>query len=198
MAQPVSCDVAFKEWSVAIQALDKGEQVLLIRKGGIREEGKHFRLVHEAFLPYPTYEHQQADLLKPRFAEELAPPEKRDPMTPVELTHYAEVHKAFPVSELAELEALGSYHIWSDAYAASRLRWKPKVALTAIVLRAYRLAQPYTLEIAPEYIGCRSWVSLQEPVALGEMTPVLSDHDFALRALAIDEAMESASVGASS
>jgi hypothetical protein len=30
------------------------------------------------------------------------------------------------------------------------------------------------------------------------MTPVLSDHDFALRALAIDEAMESASVAASS
>ncbi len=62
---PSSCQIALKEWAVTVQALAQGRQVLLLRKGGIHEEGKDFRVVHPAFLLYPTYEHQREDLLKP-------------------------------------------------------------------------------------------------------------------------------------
>ena len=36
------CRIALKEWAVAVKALDRGEQIMLLRKGGIREEGKDF------------------------------------------------------------------------------------------------------------------------------------------------------------
>ena len=74
----------------------RGEQVLLLRKGGIRE--KEFKIQHDEFLFYPTYEHQKSDLLKPQYQQDLvetlapwggvvpsaSPPE-------VTFTHYAQV-----------------------------------------------------------------------------------------------------------
>ena len=37
---------AFKEWSVTVRALAEGEQLVTLRKGGIREDQKHFQLEH--------------------------------------------------------------------------------------------------------------------------------------------------------
>ncbi len=194
-ALPATASIALKEWSVAVQALARGRQVLIIRKGGIREEGRHFRVTHPTFLFYPTFEHQQLELLKPGLDKGSALPDgPRDPMTPVQLTHYAEVHKAFPVSELEELRALSPHHIWSDDYAEKRLRWKPRHPLTAMVLRVYELETPRTLQVMPEYIGCRSWVALAAPVALGALSAVLSDEAFAHEAAAIDRALASIAV----
>ncbi|HEX5900007.1 MAG TPA: DUF1802 family protein, partial [Solirubrobacteraceae bacterium] len=34
--------IAFKEWAVTVRALAEGEQLVTLRKGGIREERKHF------------------------------------------------------------------------------------------------------------------------------------------------------------
>ena len=38
--------IAFKEWAVTVRALAEGEQLLTLRKGGIREPDKHFKLDH--------------------------------------------------------------------------------------------------------------------------------------------------------
>ena len=61
---PDVCQMALKEWAVTVQALAQGQQILLLRKGGIHESGKNFRVIHPDFLLYPTYEHQREDLLK--------------------------------------------------------------------------------------------------------------------------------------
>ena len=52
--------IAFKEWSVTVRALAEGEQLVTLRKGGIREDNKHFELEHEQFFLYPTFDHQPA------------------------------------------------------------------------------------------------------------------------------------------
>ena len=62
---------AFKEWAVVVDALGRGEQILILRKGGISEETRHFRISAERFLLFPTYEHQRADLLQPAFQDDL-------------------------------------------------------------------------------------------------------------------------------
>ena len=62
---PSQCQVALKEWAVTVQALSLGQQTLLVRKGGIHEESKDFRVIHPEFLLYPTFEHQREDLLQP-------------------------------------------------------------------------------------------------------------------------------------
>ena len=64
---PASSTVGFKEWAVTVSALEKGEQVVLLRKGGIREDGKYFKVEHEGFFLYPTYDHQKSELVKTEF-----------------------------------------------------------------------------------------------------------------------------------
>src|ERR687892_678477 len=61
---PSSMPVAFKEWAVTVRALAEGEQLLTLRKGGIREENKHFELEHERFFLYPTFDHQHNNLVR--------------------------------------------------------------------------------------------------------------------------------------
>ena len=64
--------VAFKEWAVTVRALAEGEQLLTLRKGGIREEDrKHFELEHERFFLYPTFDHQRNNLVRQSHHPEL-------------------------------------------------------------------------------------------------------------------------------
>ncbi len=63
--------IAFKEWAVTVRALAEGEQLLTLRKGGIRETGKHFALEHDRFFLYPTFDHQRNDLVRESHQPEL-------------------------------------------------------------------------------------------------------------------------------
>ncbi|MEX2599362.1 MAG: DUF1802 family protein [Dehalococcoidia bacterium] len=194
---PLTCSAALKEWAVAIEALGEGRQALIIRKGGIREDNGHFEVKFPEFLLFPSFEHQQADLLRPEYAQELghalnAAPDS-DSLT---FTHFATVHKAFPVTEAVELQTLAPHHIWTQEYAEKRLRWKPKVALTAMVLRVYALPEPARVPIRPEYAGCKSWLQLLDTVTVDAVVPAMPDDAFAAEAKAIDDAMAAVTAGA--
>src|SRR5437763_16904551 len=63
--------IAFKEWAVTVRALAEGEQLLTLRKGGIREPGKHFKLDHQRFFLYPTFDHQSPELVRQSHRPEL-------------------------------------------------------------------------------------------------------------------------------
>src|SRR5680860_484096 len=63
--------VALKEWAVTVRALAEGEQLLTLRKGGIREEGKHFEIEHDQFFLYPTFDHQRNNLVRDSHLPEL-------------------------------------------------------------------------------------------------------------------------------
>ncbi|MGC1218532.1 MAG: DUF1802 family protein, partial [Phormidesmis sp.] len=56
---------ALKEWSVAVDALAAGETILLLRKGGIKEDNGQFSAQADRAMLFPTFEHQRRDLLKP-------------------------------------------------------------------------------------------------------------------------------------
>src|ERR1700753_4202117 len=64
--------IAFKEWAVTVRALAEGEQLLTLRKGGIREPEKHFRLNYQRFFLYPTFDHQRTDLVRESHRPELS------------------------------------------------------------------------------------------------------------------------------
>src|SRR5690349_24887348 len=64
--------IAFKEWSVTVRALAEGEQLITLRKGGIREENKHFEIEHDHFFLYPTFDHQQNDLVRDSHVPEMS------------------------------------------------------------------------------------------------------------------------------
>ncbi len=133
---PSSCQIALKEWAVTVQALAQGRQVLLLRKGGIHEEGKDFRVVHPEFLLYPTYEHQREDLLKPSaqpsLKQLLAETPKGDTIA---FSHWAQVAEVIEVLEQEKVNDLSGHHIWTDAYAQSRLHWKPMLPISVMLHR---------------------------------------------------------------
>ena len=176
---PDHCQMALKEWAVTVRALAQGTQVVLLRKGGIHETDKDFRVIHPEFLLYPTYEHQNEDLLKEGYKADLrqilAEPRQE---TQITFTHWAKVEETIEVSQQDKVEVLSPHHIWANEYAQSRFRWKPKLPLSILLLRVYSLENPVSVTNLPAYSGCTSWVDILDRVNLGQLQPVLSDEEF--------------------
>lgn len=176
---PDRCQIALKEWAVTVRALAQGQQILLLRKGGIHEEGKDFRVIHPEFLLYPTYEHQREDLLKPEHQSALtrllddAP--RSDTIT---FSYWAKVEEVIEVEEQEKVDDLSPHYIWTNAYAQSRLHWKPMLPLSIMLLRVYQLEQPVSVPYLPEYGGCKSWVEIIPRINLVSLQPVLSEQEF--------------------
>lgn len=170
---------ALKEWAVTIEALCRGHQVLIVRKGGIGE--KRFALPHPRFYLFPGYLHQRPELVAERwrgvFADVL---DRREDPDRLPLPAYAEVHAAHPIADPDALSALGPEHILTDDYAAERLRWRRKHPLWAVVLRVWRVDEPPVLDVGPEHGGCVSWIDLPHTIgAPRALTPALDDDAFA-------------------
>ncbi|HEX3869165.1 MAG TPA: DUF1802 family protein, partial [Pirellulales bacterium] len=64
--------IAFKEWAVVCRALARGQQTVILRKGGIVEEGGKFAPDHSEFLLFPTYLHQGPENVIPAVRPWLA------------------------------------------------------------------------------------------------------------------------------
>ena len=110
--------LALKEWAVITRALARGEQFLVLRKGGIREQQKRFVLEGNRFLLYPTYEHQSADLLKPQWHDSLAQTLTQAPSPDtVIIDTLAEVVEILEITEPERVTALTDFYICTDDYA---------------------------------------------------------------------------------
>lgn len=188
---PTSMARALKEWAVVVRALEAGQQLVILRKGGISEEHHEFRIEHREFVFYATYEHQAPESLHPTYRPvlERVLAEPRDP-NEIRVSAYAEVTASFDITDSEQLAVLRSFHIWSDEYVAERLRWRPTKPLAALALRVYRLAAPITLPYRPSYRGCTSWVELEDPVSLSGVQPAVSDDDYATRVNELRSALE--------
>ena len=165
---------ALKEWAIAVDALETGHTIVLLRKGGIREQGR-FSVEQTQVLLYPTYEHQQPHLLKEELqARVKTVPSGWHPET-VQISSLAAITDIFQVSEAAILDSLLPFHIWNAQFAAERFQWKPKSPLYVLLLRVSKLAQTHIIPYQSEYGGCRSWLDLKDAIDLEDATPVLSD-----------------------
>ena len=190
MQTAVASAIAFKEWAVTIQALGEGVQILLVRKGGIREEGREFRVEHPAFLLYPTYEHQRAELLQPAYRDALDAVLAAAPAAnTLQLEYFAEVTDIYETLDSAEVAALTPLHIGTEDYAAERLRWRSKKPLYVLNLRVYRLPAVHTVPYLPRYGGCKSWIELEQAIPLDGMVPVLDDAAYEAKQAAVRAAL---------
>ena len=176
---PSKCQMALKEWAITIEAMAKGDQVLLLRKGGIHEDGKDFRVVRREFLFYPTYLHQKEDLIQPSHQPTLHRIlEQPQDFEKVTFSYWANAEEVLEISDQEKVNDLEPHYIWTTDYAQSRLHWKPMLPLSVLLLRVYKLGKPVTVQYLPEYGGCTSWVEVLSDVNLGTMKPVLSDTAF--------------------
>ena len=138
--------------------------------------------IHREFLFYPTYLHQKEDLLQPAYQPALRKlleqPQDNDRIT---FSYWARAEELLEISEQGKVDNLEPHHIWTTAYAQSKLHWKPMLPLSVLLLRIYKLEQPVTVPYLPEYGGCTSWVEVLSDVNLGRMEPVLNDAEFQRR-----------------
>jgi hypothetical protein len=186
MLLPPMSDMALKEWAVAVRVMARGDQIITLRKGGIHRDDREFRVVHDEFLLFPTYEHQRPELLKEQYQKDLAETLEEDDVPGlVSMDYWCRVTDKYELRDPELLERLSPYHAWSDGYAEKRLHWRPKQPLTIALLRLYRLQQPQALPVLDEFEGCKSWVPLGQDVPLGYMDPVLADDEYERRADAI-------------
>lgn len=173
---------AFKEWAVICRALARGRQTVILRKGGIVEEGGQFRPDHPEFLLFPTYSHQSPANVTPVAQPWLLEVEGEQPAAgTVTFTHGCQVEQALRVRSLEAVLRLKGEYVWSEDIVLERFhRWGDSIY--ALVVRVYALASPVTMEVREEYAGCKSWVELFEHVSTEGSTPVLNDAEFAKRA----------------
>jgi hypothetical protein len=174
MALPARLQIALKEWQTVCNALHAGCQILLLRKGGIYESASEFEIEHRQFLLFPTFLHQNLDMLKPGNAVEkhLAEPDQ------ITLTTAAQITDIIPVRSRQMIDALDAHHIWSPALIDMRFNYRPENPLYLLLVRAYILEEPVTIQNTPAYAGCKSWVPLKQPVTTANATPAIDDAAF--------------------
>ena len=172
--------IAFKEWAVTVRALAEGEQLVTLRKGGIREPDKHFALEHDRFFLYPTFDHQRNDLVRESHQPELrraleegvwagrrAARPRADAWTAGSPSPTACASAPGPRSPArgrsptaARVDALSPFYVWTPDYAEKRLAWKRRHPLHVLLLRTYRIPRPVTVRVRDDYGGCRSWLEI--------------------------------------
>ncbi len=189
-------NIGLKEWAVTTDAIAKGEQTILLRKGGIREDGRHFKIEHEQFFLYPGYFHEGEALLKPENRHLLNGSQPEDFESVVDLAVFAEIEEVVEISTPEQVSALSEFHIWSDEFAEKRFNWKPLHPLNLIIIRAHLLQQPQALMVMPEYSGCKSWVEFIEDYPVGVTSPAIPDRRFKARVGAIKSAVAEAGASA--
>ena len=176
---PAVCNIALKEWAVTVRALDRGEQILLLRKGGIREEGRNFQMLYPEFLLYPTLEHQKEELLKEQYHGDLRQVlNQAQASKSITFSHWARVEEVIELADQEKVDSLSPHYIWTKDYAQKRLHWQPRHPLSMMLVRTYRLEQPQAVPYVTHYGGCKSWVELAHSVSLGNLAPVLTDEEF--------------------
>ena len=161
------------------QILAAGRSCILLRKGGIWEQKQAFTVEHREFWIFPTHFHQNPHELVPESLWALESGRAAHPDGDrVRIEHYAVVHDAFRVEDLDALQRLEGLHPLDPATVEARFRYRDRPYLHVLVLRVYRLPEPYIIPNTLAYEGCISWVELDEPLSTVGAIPVLDDREF--------------------
>lgn len=176
---PTESNVALKEWAVSVRALREGRQILLLRKGGILDANGEFDVQARDVLLFPTYLHEeeQTNALQPCYGAWLREETARKPKTDdvVRIDAAARITDVFEVTRFDALYRLSNQHIYSDAFLRFRTENEPNKPLFCLFLRTYDLPAPVTVPMEMDYYGCRSWITLSQPIATHGATPAMGD-----------------------
>ena len=173
--------IAFKEWAVVVDALGRGDQIIILRKGGISEGRSGFQVEHNRFLLFPTLFHQQRESVQPSAQiryDALAP--KLSPGM-VRIEYFVEVVDWKFLESLESALRLRGQHIWREEVIRERFDWGKSHSIYAMAVRVHRLALPVDLPMRVEYGGCKSWVEFEDPIHTDGAQPVLTDQEFETR-----------------
>jgi hypothetical protein len=171
---PAQERTALKEWAVLCDALAGGEIVAMVRKGGIREQRAGFAVRHDRFLLYPTYFHEKAAELQPRFAARVNDSgATRPPAGIIRITHVADVAAVWHVRDLESLRAIEPLHGMAWPAVVSRFEYRGNPEVRVVAIRVSRLRDTHDVPETRRYQGCVSWVELDDAIDVAAAVPVL-------------------------
>ncbi len=165
---------ALKEWASVIAALARGDQVVLIRKGGIADP--KFGLEATRFYLFPTTFHEGGG----------------QPPAEVPITHWCEAVRTWEIHDLETLLRLQPFVVFDRATLETRYRFRPDQAIHVIAVRTYALAQSAQVSVSEAYAGCRSWISLDEEIDIDGSRPVLRDTELQAKIESVDALLTAA------
>lgn len=186
--------LALKEWSIISKALEDGNQTILLRKGGILEYKKGFEIRQKSFLLFPTLEHQAEEYLQSKYLQTydllLKGNKFQDTQNKTNtLLVLARIEAIQEFNDPQMLPKLEKYHIWNEKYVNMRMNYNPKKPMNALLLRVYKLPQPISIDVNPEWAGCKSWIDIDisekygnqfgsVPKMFEQSEPVIKDKEF--------------------
>jgi len=169
--------VGFKEWAIVCEAMDEGEQCVILRKGGIAEGRAGFAFRHAEFFLFPTFFHEQVE--KVRISDAKIPAQREGA---IEIRFFAKMIAATHVTSWETAAALEPLHILQPSVVRERFHYDKAPGLHVALVRVFRLAPAWIFPDAPRYGGCRSWVPLPACPNETHFEPVLTDEQHEVRA----------------
>lgn len=163
--------VGFKEWALVCEALGRGEQTVLLRKGGLAEGREGFGFRQAEFFLFPTFFHEQIE--KVRIAGAEIPKARAGE---IEVRYFAKLEAQKEITSWPIAAALEPFHVLHESVVRERFDYK-QAGLHVALVRVFRLRPSWVFPDAPAYGGCRSWVKLPEAPAEIRFEPVLGDRE---------------------
>ena len=171
--------IAFKEWAVIINALAQGKQSIILRKGGVEEKNKEFKIEHHEFFLFPTYEHQDPSDLKLTVHSDLDwTIRNRGEENTAAIRYYVCAEKIFRIRDENLIPKISPLHVWSDDEIRKRFHYGKEKGIYLILVRVFELLFPHMIQITSQYAGCKSWVELEKPLPIYNPMPRISDFQF--------------------
>ena len=174
--------IGFKEWALVCEALGRGEQSILIRKGGIAEGRKGFAFKHREFFLFPTFFHEQVEKVRALGAVLPQPPERQ-----VEIRFFAKMEASRVITSWDTAAALEPLHILAAEVVRERFGYDEAPGVRVAFVRVFRLRSPWRFADERRFGGCRSWLQLPDAPRDAVLEPVLSDIEHAKRAVQFEE-----------
>jgi hypothetical protein len=175
--------IAFKEWALVCDALGRGEQCVILRKGGIAEGAGGFGFQHKEFFLFPTWFHAQKERVR---SECLVLPEQAPDLLTIHFA--AAIEWSGRVNDKNAVHRLSQLHVLHDAVIEERFEYHTGKdgtdeplggggkGIHVAFVRIYRLEPPISFPMEKSYGGCRSWVELPE-ITPGALVSVVSDEE---------------------
>jgi hypothetical protein len=171
-------NIAFKEWAVVVDALGRGEQVLILRKGGIREQRGEFHADHREFWLFPTQYHEAERSVIPSKRPLLREMAADAPRDFVEIEYYVVADPILTITDIECVKRLQGRHIWNEQILRERFQFGREPGLHVLLTRVYRRPVPERFAPRESYGGCKSWVELERGLSTEGLTPVLRDAEY--------------------
>lgn len=158
--------VAFKEWISICEALGRGQQDVIIRKGGIHEGKGGFEFIHKEFDLFPTLFHKQAELVTGDAQQWLPETPKKvwDVGELVLIQYRCRVLRSELLTDWQQVLELEGRHVYAEALLRERFDWEGKGMATGCINVAYVetevLDKPIEVSYSKAHGGCRSWLDI--------------------------------------